>query len=275
MRVDSMSAPTDLVTIKIDEGYFYAVYPLALQFRNPAITDTKRFNIPPKIAILSTGLSYNLVPASIQERFFSLLLEGVSYELKNGVFYTDCTTKMADVEVMVEGCDENPSKNVVQDCTDDYDKHKKFFWMQFSAQDMIIDTKIEDLKQQLCIINFLPNKDDFWVFGQGFYTDYYVVHEPIKNLIRIAPTDTKMKPKLRQDSLPPQAFLDMFSLTVFVVKIAAFVLVTVAVVAFAMLAMDNKQWGGIAFLNQNYNPLIDPGSWGWVVWLRTNIFVCF
>lgn len=94
--------------MKVDKGYFYSVYPLAIQFRNPTITETKRFKIPSKIAILSSALSYNLVPSSIQERFFEFLLAGVSYEEKDGIFYVTCTTKLADVELMVEGCDPTP-----------------------------------------------------------------------------------------------------------------------------------------------------------------------
>ena len=41
----------------------------------------------------------------------------------------------------------------------------KRYWITFAGLDMIIDTKIEDFNEQLCIINFLPNKDDYWVFG--------------------------------------------------------------------------------------------------------------
>ena len=166
------------------------------------ITATKRFTIPPKIAILSTALSYNLVPSSLQERFFEFLLAGIDYVQKDGIFYVDCTTTLSDVELMVEGCDPYPqgedthAVNVL-DCDTEFDKNKKYFWLQFSAQDMIIDTKFEDTAEQLCIVNFLPNKDDLWVFGQGFYTDYYVVHEPSRGQLRIAPTDLRKKPKLR------------------------------------------------------------------------------
>ena len=202
VRPDSMSTPFDLVTMKVQDGYFYSLYPLAIQFRNPVITATKRFTIPPKIAILSTALSYNLVPSSLQERFFEFLLAGIDYVQKDGIFYVDCTTTLSDVELMVEGCDPYPQGDDthavnVLDCDTEFDKNKKYFWLQFSAQDMIIDTKFEDTAEQLCIVNFLPNKDDLWVFGQGFYTDYYVVHEPSRGQLRIAPTDLRKKPKLR------------------------------------------------------------------------------
>ena len=43
IRIDSMSSKFDIVTIKVQDGYFYSLYPQAIQFRNPAISGTKRF----------------------------------------------------------------------------------------------------------------------------------------------------------------------------------------------------------------------------------------
>lgn len=54
---------------------------------------------------------------------------------------------------------------------------------------MIINTEVGSSQEQLCIYNWLPNKDDFWVFGQAFYTDYYVIHEPLEGKIGIVPTE--------------------------------------------------------------------------------------
>ena len=73
---------------------------------------------------------------------------------------------------------------------------------------MIIKTKIDQSGEQLCIYNWLPNKDDFWVFGQAFYTDYYVIHEPIamndnKARIGIVPTERNKKPKPRDETQVP------------------------------------------------------------------------
>ena len=119
---------------------------------------------------MSTALSFNLVPSSIQERFFEYLLAGITYELRDGVFYVECTTVMSNVELMIEGCDEYPDGFIgegqeVIDCTNDFDKHKKYYWLQISAEDMIIDSDIESTAAQSCIVAFLPNKDDFWVLG--------------------------------------------------------------------------------------------------------------
>lgn len=64
---------------------------------------------------------------------------------------------------------------------------------------MIIDVSLESSDEQLCIYNWLPNKDDFWVFGQAFYKDYYVIHEPEESRIGIVPTEKRRKPPLRRD----------------------------------------------------------------------------
>lgn len=137
------------MTLKVQDGYFYSLYPVAIQFRNPTITDTKRFTIPSTIAIMSTALSYNLVPSGIQERFFEFLLAGVDYEERDGIFYVACTTTLSDVELMIEGCDPYPQgedTDPIIDCNNDveFEKNKKYYWLLFSSQDMIIDTKFED-----------------------------------------------------------------------------------------------------------------------------------
>ena len=66
-RPDAISSFRDTVTLKIPQGYFYTVEPEAVWFSNPEIGSTNSFYFAAKkVAILSTGLSYNLVPASYQ-----------------------------------------------------------------------------------------------------------------------------------------------------------------------------------------------------------------
>ena len=99
------------------------------------------------------------------------MLEGeTTYTEKDGVFYTSCNTRPANIEILIQGMDSK-------------------YWIQFSGTDMIINTEVGSSQEQLCIYNWLPNKDDFWVFGQAFYTDYYVIHEPLEGKIGIVPTE--------------------------------------------------------------------------------------
>ena len=78
-----------------------------------------------------------MVPSSIQERFFELLLTGVTYEERDGVFYTACTTQMDDVEIMVEGCDSFPYKDGEDgpqvNCDQGYERNKKYYMVVFAG----------------------------------------------------------------------------------------------------------------------------------------------
>ena len=120
-RIDGMSSPKDRVNLDIEPGYFYSLFPHAVQFRNPNLDEIKRFKFDRKIAILSTGLQYNLVPSSIQARFFELMLEGMEYTESNGVFYTSCSTRPSNLQIMIQN-----------------------YWVTFNGYDMLIDAKIED-----------------------------------------------------------------------------------------------------------------------------------
>ncbi len=55
---------------------------------------------------------------------------------------------MDDVEIMVEGCDSFPYKDgeggPAVNCEQAYNGNKKYYWVVFAGQDMIIDSKVED-----------------------------------------------------------------------------------------------------------------------------------
>ena len=102
------------------------------------------------------------------------------------------------------------------------------------------------------MLAFLPNADDFWVIGQSLYTDYYVVHEPKRTQLKFAPSDLRKKPKLRNDSLPPEDFLNLFTWFSFAVKLISFAVMIGATMVVAITVMEGKTWGGIALLNKDY-----------------------
>lgn len=54
----------------------------------------------------------------------------------------------------------------------------------------------------MCILNFLPSVDDFWVFGNTILRDYYVYHNPEKGVTGWVPTNKKAKVPLKE-ALPP------------------------------------------------------------------------
>jgi hypothetical protein len=52
---------------------------------------------------------------------------------------------MDDVEIMVEGCDSYPDdEGTFVNCEAGFNRNKKYYWLVFSGQDMIIDSKVED-----------------------------------------------------------------------------------------------------------------------------------
>ena len=87
------------------------------------------------------------MPSGISDKFFKMLLEGLNYYEEDGVFYTDCTTRPADLEIMLEGCAEYSQSGEKQNCDDpdEYKKNSRYYWVKFAGQDMIIDTRIEEI----------------------------------------------------------------------------------------------------------------------------------
>ena len=60
---------------------------------------------------------------------------------------------------------------------------------------MVIDIS-EQQDNSLCIINFLPSVDDYWVLGNSLYKDYYVTHRPDDNSLSFTPTERLIKQPL-------------------------------------------------------------------------------
>ncbi len=57
---------------------------------------------------------------------------------------------------------------------------------------------------------------------------------------------------MRNDSLPPEDLLNIFSPLVFSIKLSAYILAATGTVVFAIYLMDAKTYKGIAFLNKTY-----------------------
>ena len=117
-----------------------------------------------------------MVPASISQNFFEKLLDGIPHYEKNGVFYTNCGIVIRDVYIMFET-----------------------YWIQIKKEDLLQDLWEDG---SICIVNFLPSVDDFWVFGNIIYRDYYVYHNPDKGVMGWVPTEDRIKTALTKDSIP-------------------------------------------------------------------------
>jgi hypothetical protein len=119
-----------------------------------------------------------MVPKSLSKEFFKNLLKGVEHENDNGVIYVDCFTRLEDVFLMFE---------------------KR--WVQISGADMVMDISSSQ-DGSLCIVNFLPSVDNFWVLGNHIYKDYYVTHKPDAGAVGFTPTENQRKAPLYSGARP-------------------------------------------------------------------------
>jgi len=172
VNYQSMSSLEFYVELGSEKGFFYSVFPEGIRFGGK--DDGDLYKLDGQIAIFSSGLEYTMVPRSVSEQFFVNLLRDIEHVEKNGVFYVDCNVRRPrDTFILVQGR-----------------------WIQISGDDMVIDiSNVQDMS--LCIINFLPSVDDFWVFGNNLYKDYYVTHKPDEAIIGFTPTEKQRKEPLR------------------------------------------------------------------------------
>ena len=74
-------------------------------------------------------------------------------------------------------------------------------WVQISGADMILDIS-DNQDGTMCIVNFLPSVDNFWVLGNHIYKDYYVTHKPDSATVGFTPTENQRKAPLYQGARP-------------------------------------------------------------------------
>lgn len=138
--------------IGVPEGFFYSATPQAIRYGNEI--DKNDFLLPNDPAIFSSSMSVSLVPKSLSKYFFKKLLKNVKHTEDNGLFYVECAVHPDDIFLMFDNK-----------------------WIHIRGQDMVIDiSQYQDMS--MCIINFLPSVDNYWVLGNSIYKDYYVTHNP-------------------------------------------------------------------------------------------------
>jgi len=62
------------------------------------------------------------------------------------------------------------------------------YWIEIRAEHLLTDIS-ENQDNTLCVVNFLPSMDNFWVFGNTIYRDYYVYHNPEAGVMGWVPTN--------------------------------------------------------------------------------------
>ena len=223
-----MSSIDDYVEIPVNKGYFYTAVPQGVRFGGE--TSDKEFKLPVIEAVFTTGVSVSMVPSSIAKDFITRLLDGVDAVEKNGVFHVNCGERVDDIWIMVE-------------------EH----WIEMKGEHLLLDIS-EDQDNTMCILNFLPSVDDFWVFGNTILRDYYVYHNPEKGVTGWVPTKKEAKTPLKLARVPTVDINFKYNWTMVWIKLGVAIGMWVLTWAVAQYAFT-KTTRGISFLNKaSYRP---------------------
>ena len=223
-QVSEMSDIAEYVETPMSKGYFYSAVLQGVKFGKNE--DGAEYGLSGLDAIFTTGLSFNMVPSSLNDAFFLRFLENIDAQEDNGVFYTSCGEEMEDVWIMIE-------------------EH----WIQIRAQDLITDIS-EAQDNTVCMINFLPSVDDFWVFGTPIFKDYYVYHNPESAILGWAPTVQRFKAPLIKGEKPTTELELPYDTMYLAIKLGAMIGMWAVTILVAVFVFTNS-CSGIAFLNQS------------------------
>ena len=226
-REEEMSSKGEQVEIPMNKGFFYSTIPQGIRFGDAA--EGQAFGLNGAEAILTTGNSISMVPASLSSVFFKRLLKDVEaeqYYEDNGVFYASCGTPMKDLFFMLE-------------------EH----WVQIKGSDLLMDIS-EKQDNTLCIVNFLPSVDEFWVFGNPIYKDYYVYHNPDSAMTKWVPTAQRFKDPLEKGAPPTAEIQFGYDWNLVYLKLAIVIVAMVGTGATAQFVFVST-FPGVSFLNKS------------------------
>ena len=212
------------VELGSNDGFFYSVFPNAIRFGNQEFGES--FQIDEKVAVFSSSMSVSMVPKSISSDFFRNLMRDTDYVEDNGVFYVECDARRPrDVYLLVQER-----------------------WIHIKGDDMVIDiSQVQDMS--ICIINFLPSTDDFWVLGNSVYKDYYVTHKPDEAIIAFTPTEKQRKEPLRKGFVPSARMSLAYDWPAMLIKLLVSAGIGTGIWAVSEYGFVAGAWVGLTFLN--------------------------
>ena len=101
----------------------------------------------------------------------------------------------------------------------------------------------------MCLVNFLPSTEDFWVFGNTIYRDYYVYHSPDTNTMGWVPTVERFKTKLNPAPVPTTPIEFQYDIEAAYVKGVTAIGIIAATVLSAIFVFTTS-FQGIPFINR-------------------------
>ena len=120
------------------------------------------------------------------------------------------------------------------------------YWIQILGEHLLTDiSKAND--GSLCIVNFLPSVDNFWVFGSTIFRDYYVYHNP-SGVMGWVPTTLKNKSPLQKDKSPTVYIEFPYDFNMVYIKLGVGLFIWIGTWAVATYVFS-KTFTGINFLN--------------------------
>ena len=112
-----------------------------------------------------------------------------------------------------------------------------------AGQDMVMDiSPLQDMS--LCIINILPSVDNFWVFGNAIYKDYYVTHKPENAILGFTPTEKQRKPPLYSGSVPNRQLQSGYDWVMLLAKFGASLAIGLSIWALTEYGFGGTSAGG-------------------------------
>jgi len=224
VNYQSLASMEFYVELGSEKGFFYSFIPEGIRFGDADTPDI--YKLQNKLAVLSSSMSVSMVPQSLSEEFFRNLLYKIPHVEDNGVFYVDCDVdRPRDVFMLIQGR-----------------------WLHFKGDDMVVDiSNTQDMT--LCIINWLPSVDDFWVLGNSLYKDYYVTHKPDEAIVAFTPTEKQRKEPLRKGFQPETLMRPAYNWFMFLAKFLTAACIGVSIWAIAEYGFVGQTWTGLTFLN--------------------------
>ena len=120
------------------------------------------------------------------------------------------------------------------------------YWIQILGEHLLTDiSKAND--GSLCMVNFLPSVDNFWVLGNTILRDYYVYHNP-SGVMGWVPTTLKNKSPLQKDKTPTAYIEDSYDFNMVFIKLGVGLFLWIATWAVAQFVFT-KTFKGFSILN--------------------------
>ena len=113
---------------------------------------------------------------------------------------------------------------------------------------MIIDISLMQ-DYSMCIVNWLPSVDEYWVFGNSIYKDYYVTHRPDDATMSFTPTERLRKEPLWLEQMPERELKQYYNGWMLLAKSLSSIAIGVGIWALSEYGFAGQNWTGIAFLN--------------------------